>query len=71
MIRDPRASVASLQRQRWASRSVVTNAHNCLACNLAARRCRQRPEYLEVGYETLATENENEVGRICAFKGKD
>jgi hypothetical protein len=71
MLRDPRAAVASLQQEPWASRSAVTNARNWLACNLGARRSSHRSEYLEVRYETLVTQPEAEVARICSFLGEE
>ena len=71
LVRDPRDVVASLQRMSWAWDSVVQNARTWLQCNLAARRCRHRPQYFPVRYETLVTEPEQEVTRICARLGEE
>jgi hypothetical protein len=65
MIRDPRDVVASLQRMPWGAHSVVENARRWLKYNVAARRCSHLPQYLPVRYETLVTEPEREVARIC------
>ena len=70
ILRDPRDTVASLQRMPWASNSVVTNARTWLACNLAARKVSHRPEYLPVRYETLVAQPERELARICAHLGE-
>jgi len=71
MIRDPRDVVASLQRMPWAADSVVENAWRWLADNLPARRCSHRPQYLPVRYETLVTQPEQEVARICQRLGEE
>jgi len=71
MIRDPRDVVASLQRMSWAANSVVQNAWTWRACNLAAQRCSQRPQYLPVRYETLVNQPERELARICARLGEE
>jgi len=70
ILRDPRDTVASLQRMPWASNSVITNARTWLACNLAARNSSHRPEYLLVRYETLVAQPEMELARICAHLGE-
>ena len=71
ILRDPRDVVASLLRMPWASRSVLTNSDTWLRCNLGAWRSRQRPGYLQVRYEELATRPEEELRRICAFVGEE
>jgi Sulfotransferase family len=71
ILRDPRDSVASLQRMPWAPDSVVINARIWRACNLAARKSSHRPEYLQVRYETLVAQPEKELARICAHLGED
>jgi len=71
MIRDPRDVVASLQRMPWAADSVVQNAWRWLRHNLAAQRCSHRPQYLPVRYETLVTQPEQEVARICECLGEE
>jgi Sulfotransferase family len=71
MIRDPRASVASLQRAEWTPGSVVTNARTWLEHNRAARLFRDRPGYLEVRYEALVTDPVTELRRICAVIGEE
>jgi hypothetical protein len=70
MIRDPRATVASMLGMPWPLRSVFANARRWLTHNRAARRFRESPGYLEVRYEALVTDPENEVRKICAFLGE-
>jgi hypothetical protein len=70
MVRDPRASVASMQRMPW-RRSVVANARIWLTLNQAVRRFREWPGYLEVRYESLVTDPEGELRRICPFIGEE
>jgi hypothetical protein len=70
-VRDPRDVVASLMRMPWAPASVLKNARTWLSCNLAALRSRGRPEYLQVRYETLATQPEPELRRICQALGEE
>jgi Sulfotransferase family len=67
MIRDPRASVASLQQQPFAPSSVVLNARRWLDLNLVARSFRDRPGYLEVRYEALVTNPVEELRKTCTF----
>ncbi len=69
MIRDPHASVASMQRMPW-RHSVVANARIWLKMNQAARRFREWPGYLEVRYEALVTDPECEIRKICSFVGE-
>lgn len=71
MIRDPRDVVASLQKMSWAADSVIQNARRWLKHNLAAQRCSHRPQYLPVRYETLVTQPEQEVARICERLGEE
>jgi hypothetical protein len=71
MIRDPRDVVASLQRMPWASDSVVQNARRWLQCNLAARRCSHRPQYLPVQYEALIAQPEEVLQGICERLGEE
>jgi hypothetical protein len=71
LIRDPRDAVASLQRMPWAAGSVVYNAWTWLRNNLAAHRCSDRPQYLPVRYETLVSQPEQEVARICERLGEE
>jgi len=71
MVRDPRAAVASLQRQPWASGSVIANARKWLELNQAARQFRKRPGYLEVRYEALVTDPVRELQGICSFLGEE
>lgn len=71
ILRDPRDAVASLQRMPWAAKSVISNARNWLACNLAALESSHRREYLLVRYETLVAQPEKELARICAHLGED
>jgi len=69
MVRDPHATVASMQRMPW-RRSVVANARIWLKLNQAARRFREWPGYLEVRYEALVTDPECEIRKICSFIGE-
>jgi hypothetical protein len=71
MIRDPRDVVASLQRVPFAANSVVQNAWSWSRHNLAAHRCKDRPQYLAVCYETLVTDPAREVARICERLGEE
>jgi Sulfotransferase family len=71
MIRDPRDVVASLQRMSWAANSVVQNAWTWRRCNLAAERCSHLPQYLPVRYETLVSQPERELRRICERIGEE
>jgi hypothetical protein len=70
MIRDPRDVVASMQRMPFAADSVVQNAWKWREWNLAAQRCSDRPQYLEVRYETLVARPEQELRRICERLGE-
>ena len=70
MIRDPRASVASMQHRGWRG-SVVANARTWLKLNQAARRFRERRGYIEVRYEALVTDPVPEVRRICNLIGEE
>ncbi len=71
LVRDPRDVVASLLRRPAASNSVVLNARAWLRLNLAARRSQGRPGYLEVRYEALAAEPEEQLRKICRFAGEE
>jgi hypothetical protein len=71
IVRDPRAAVASLQRQAWASGSVVTNARQWRIFTQAARRFGDWPGYLEIRYEDLVIDPARELRGICAFLGED
>ena len=71
IVRDPRDVVASLHRTPFGSPSTIINARTWLRHNLAARRIRDRPQYLEVRYETLVMQPEEELKRICEFIGED
>jgi len=71
MVRDPRDVVASLQRMPWAPDSVVSNASMWLLFDRAARRLESYAGYLLVRYETLVTQPEQELTRICAHVGED
>jgi hypothetical protein len=71
MIRDPRDVVASMQRMKWAADSVVQNARKWLKCNLAVERCSHRPQYMAVRYETLVSQPEQELARICERLGEE
>jgi hypothetical protein len=71
MVRDPRAAVASLQREPWASDSVVLNARRWVTMNTAARLFRDQPGYLEVRYENLVTDPEGELKKICHWIGEE
>jgi hypothetical protein len=71
LVRDPRDVVASLQRMPWAPDSVVSNASMWLLFDRAARRLENYAGYLLVRYETLVTQPEQELRRICAHVGED
>jgi hypothetical protein len=71
IVRDPRDVVASLLRMPFGSRSVVLNARLWLRLNLAARRSSHLHEYLEVRYEALVIQPEQELTRICTFIGEE
>jgi hypothetical protein len=71
MIRDPRDVVASLQRMSWAANSVVQNARTWRKCNLAAQLCSHLPQYMPVRYETLVSQPERELRRICERIGEE
>jgi hypothetical protein len=71
LVRDPRDVVASLQRIRWAPKSVINNVSMWLLFNRAARRLQTHPGYLLVHYETLITHPEQELARICAHLEED
>ncbi|MBZ5595099.1 MAG: sulfotransferase [Acidobacteriia bacterium] len=66
LVRDPRDVVASLQRTRWAPDSILNNTSMWLLFNRAARRLQNYRGYLLVHYETLVTQPEQELARICA-----
>jgi len=70
-VRDPRDVVASLERMPWAPNSVVSNAAMWLLFDRAARRLRNYAGYLLVRYETLVTQPEQELTRICSHLGED
>jgi hypothetical protein len=71
IVRDPRDVVASLIRMPWGSRSVLLNARLWQNCTAAAERCRNRPNYLLVRYESLVQDPEPELRRVCAAIGED
>ncbi|HUA19621.1 MAG TPA: sulfotransferase [Bryobacteraceae bacterium] len=71
LVRDPRDVVASLLRIPFGWSSAVVNARTWLGLNRAARRSSHRPGYLEVRYETLVTQPEEELARICRFIGEE
>lgn len=71
LVRDPRDVVASLQRMPWAPDSIVSNASMWLLFDRAARRLQNYAGYLLVRYETLVTQPEHELARICAHVGED
>ncbi len=71
MVRDPRAVVASLQREPWVAGSVVLNAHRWLSLNKEARKSHAQRGYLQVRYEALVTDPDEEVRKICDFIGEE
>ena len=71
MIRDPRASVASMLHMPWSRGSVMANARQWMNVNRAACQFREQPGYLEVRYETLVADAESELRRICGFIGEE
>jgi sulfotransferase family protein len=71
LVRDPRDVVASLQRAPWAPDNVLSNASMWLMFDRAARRLQNYAGYLMVRYETLVTQPEQELARICAHVGED
>ena len=71
IVRDPRDVAASLLRMPFGSPSAIQNAKTWLRYVLAARRFSDRPEYLEIRYETLVDEPELELTKICQFIGED
>jgi hypothetical protein len=70
LVRDPRDVVAALQRVSWASNSVLTNARTWLKYNLAASQSSQRPGYILIRYETLVSQPDRELARICEHLGE-
>jgi hypothetical protein len=71
LLRDPRDVVASLQQMPWAADSVLTNARVWLKDNLRARRWRNHAGYLQVRYEELVKEPQEQLRRVCAAIGAD
>ncbi|HTR35650.1 MAG TPA: sulfotransferase [Bryobacteraceae bacterium] len=71
VVRDPRDVVASLLRRPAAANSAVLNARAWLRLNLAARRSQARPGYLEVRYEALTAEPEEQLRKICRCAGEE
>jgi hypothetical protein len=70
LLRDPRDVAASLKRMPWAPNAILENAGIWRLFNRAARRSRHRPGYLPVYYETLVSQPEQELTRICAHLGE-
>ncbi len=70
MVRDPHATVASMQRMPW-RRSAVANARIWLRLNQAARRFHEWRGYLEVRYESLVANPERQIRKICSFVGEE
>ncbi len=70
VVRDPRDVVAALQRVPWASNSVLTNARTWLTYNLAASQSSHRPGYIQIRYETLVNQPDEELARICEHLGE-
>jgi len=70
ILRDPRDSVASRIRMPFGSPSPIINARVWLKYNLAARWAINRPGYIEVRYERLVAQPEEELTRICEFVGE-
>jgi hypothetical protein len=71
VVRDPHDVAASLLHMPFGSSSAVLNARTWLRYTLAARRSSHRPEYLEVRYEALVAQPEQELTRICGFIGEE
>jgi len=71
LLRDPRDVVASLLHRPAASKSAVANARAWLRLNQAARGSSGRAGYLEVRYEALVAQPEEELRRICQFLGEE
>ena len=71
LVRDPRDVVASLLHLPGTTNNVLGSAHLWLQCNLGARRCCDRPQYLLVRYEELVMRPEQELRRICAILGAE
>ena len=69
LLRDPRDVVASLQRMPWAANSVIANARVWLADNLRAFHWRDHTGYLQVRYEELVKDPEDQMRRVCAHIG--
>lgn len=70
LVRDPRDVVASLMRMPWAPNSVAVNVRSWLKYVQGAQRASQRPNYLLVLYENIATDPESELYRIFKFLGE-
>ena len=70
LVRDPRDVVASLQRMKWAPKSIWNNAWIWTLFNRGAERSRHRPGYLLVQYEKLVASPEAELARICEHVGE-
>lgn len=74
MHRDPRDVVASLQREPWmAGRSaqrIARHVRDALARQSRAARQMGRDRYAVVRYETLVSQPERELRRLCEFLGE-
>ncbi|ASC72054.1 hypothetical protein XM38_030080 [Halomicronema hongdechloris C2206] len=71
MIRDPRATVASLLPLAWASNSARSNAQHWLgSLHLFETRWRRDHRVLLVRYEDLVTVPESTLVQVCKFIGE-
>lgn len=67
IVRDARDVAASLKRMPWGSKSVAANARLWVKSVESAELCKDRENFLRVKYETLVSDSEAELRRICKF----
>lgn len=69
LVRDPRDAVASLITMPWESRSVLAGARVWQRFNAASRTASRAGNYLQLKYEDLVSEPEQELRRLCEHIG--
>ncbi len=72
IIRDPRSVVASSISMPWTADDALVNAMKW-KCDILYSQSFSRPEesYLEVRYEDIVFDTEQQLRRICSFVGED
>ena len=71
LVRDPRATVCSLTKVPWATRSALIGAYTWRSFNASASAASHRDNYIRVKYEELVARPDEQIHRICNHVGLD